>query len=263
MPAANYQNGQTGAISLIGVDIKKLDAVLDSNKIIAGKPSDLQTDGAISSEYYERKNLGENINLGTALETNGKRAFFEMQTKGFRGFGASFFVTTIDKARYYSNQSSTTISAVLYSNDLNPVKSNSWFGNSYIGLNVKLPLLTGEDKKNKIEQLQLQSQQYSDQLDNKSAELNQEYLTATLKLTRLNFQLKTLDDNIILYQENLKIFQERFQEQQVTSIKLNRQEYELQNLLSDYRNTKAKAWLCKLAILNATGHLANYGTDVK
>jgi putative ABC transport system permease protein len=111
--AANYQSGESGGITLIGVDIEKLNSVLDSSKIIAGKPSDLQEEGAISGEYYERKNLGGNIDIGTELEINGKRAFFEMQTKGFRGFGASFCVTTIDKARYYSNQSSNIISAVL------------------------------------------------------------------------------------------------------------------------------------------------------
>ena len=111
--AANYQNGESGGITLVGVNIDKLNLVLDSSKIIAGKPSDLQADGAISGEYYELKNLGDNIDIGTELEINGKRAFFEMQTKGFRGFGASFCVTTIEKARYYSNQSSNTISAVL------------------------------------------------------------------------------------------------------------------------------------------------------
>ena len=111
--AANYQSGESGGITLIGVDIEKLNSVLDSSKIIAGKPSDLQADGAISGEYYERKNLGENIDIGTELEINGKRAFFKMQTKGFRGFGASFCVTTIDKARYFSNRSSNVISAVL------------------------------------------------------------------------------------------------------------------------------------------------------
>ncbi|MEO7121509.1 MAG: ABC transporter permease [Ginsengibacter sp.] len=111
--SANYQSGESGGITLIGIDIANLNAVLDPSKIIAGKPSDLQADGAISGEYYELKNLGGNIDIGTGLEINGKRAFFAMQTKGFRGFGASFCVTTIDKARYYSNQSTNTISAAL------------------------------------------------------------------------------------------------------------------------------------------------------
>ena len=111
--SANYQDGESGGITLIGVDINNLNSVLDHSKIIAGKPSDLQADGAISGEYYELKNLGGNIDLGRELEINGKRAFFAMQTKGFRGFGASFCVTTIEKARYFSNQSPNTISAVL------------------------------------------------------------------------------------------------------------------------------------------------------
>ena len=71
----------------------------------------------------------------------------------------------------------------------------------------------------------------------------------------MKLQLKTQEDNIILYEETLKIFQDRFKEQQITSIELNRQEYELQKLLTDYQNTKAKAWLFELAFLNDTGQL--------
>ena len=143
-----------------------------------------------------------------------------------------------------------------FSNDFNPIKANSWFGNSYVGLNIKFPLLLAEDKKNKIQQLQLQSQQYSAQLDDKSEQLNQESLTATLELTRLNLQLKTQEDNILLYKETLQILQDRFKEQQISAIELNKQEFELQKLLITYQNTKAKAWLFKLALMNATGQLS-------
>ena len=143
-----------------------------------------------------------------------------------------------------------------FSNEFNPIKANSWFGYSYIGLNIKFPLLLAEDKKNKIQQLQLQSQQYSAQLDDKSEQLNQESLTATLELTRLNLQLKTQEDNILLYKETLQILQDRFKEQQITAIELNRQETELQKLLTTYQNTKAKAWLFRLAFMNATGQLS-------
>ena len=70
-------------------------------------------DGAVSAEFFEKKNLGDNIDIGTNFEINGKRAFFAMQTKGFRGFGSSFCVTTIERARFYTNQSVNTISAIL------------------------------------------------------------------------------------------------------------------------------------------------------
>jgi putative ABC transport system permease protein len=111
--ACNYKNGTSGAITLIGVNSSHLFAVLDKSKITAGNTSDLQLDGAVSGEYFEKKNMGGNIDLGTDFEINGKRAFFALQTKDFRGFGSSFCVTTIERARFYSNQSVNNISAVL------------------------------------------------------------------------------------------------------------------------------------------------------
>jgi len=142
-----------------------------------------------------------------------------------------------------------------FSNEFNPVKSNSWFGYSYIGLNVKFPLLLADGKRNKIKQLQLQAQQYSLQLDEKSAQFNQEALTAKLELTRIKLQLKTYEENITLYKETLEILQDRFREGQITSNELNRQENELQKLVTDYQNTTVKSWLFGLSYLNESGQL--------
>jgi putative ABC transport system permease protein len=110
--ACNFANGESGAITLLGVDASHINALL-SKKIIAGNIADLQLDGAVSAEFFEEKNLGKNIKIGTNFEINGKRAFFALQTKGFRGFGSSFCVTTIERARFFSNQSVNNISAVL------------------------------------------------------------------------------------------------------------------------------------------------------
>ncbi len=111
--SCNFENGTSGAITLLGVDDNHVAALLKNDKVIDGKFSDLHLDGAVSAEFYEKKNLGGNIDQGTNLEINGKRAFFALKTKGFRGFGSSFSVTTIERARYFSNQSINSISAVL------------------------------------------------------------------------------------------------------------------------------------------------------
>ncbi len=111
--SCNFKNGTSGAITLLGVDETHTNALVGNDKIMAGKISDLQLDGAVSGEFFEKKNLGNNINLGTNFEINGKRALFVLQTKGFRGFGSSFCITTIERARFFSNQSPNTISAVL------------------------------------------------------------------------------------------------------------------------------------------------------
>lgn len=111
--SCNYENGTSGAITLLGIDENHVQALVGKEKIRAGNVADLKTDGAISAEYFEVKNLGGKVDIGTNLEINGKRAFFALQTKGFRGFGSSFCLTTIERARYFTNQPSTSISAVL------------------------------------------------------------------------------------------------------------------------------------------------------
>lgn len=143
-----------------------------------------------------------------------------------------------------------------FSNEFNPVKSNTWFGFSYIGLQVKYPVLLAEDKKNKIQQLQLQSRQYSKQMEDKYAQFNQELATATLELNRINRQLKTQVENLMLYKENLQILQDRFNADQITSNELNRQENEMNKLSAEHRNTQVKAWSYGLAYLNASGQLS-------
>lgn len=111
--SCNFENGTSGAVTLIGVDVHKVNAILTPGKIAAGNTADLQLDGAVSAEYFDKKNLGGAVEVGTPFEINGKRAFFAVQTKGFRGFGSSFCVTTIERARFFSNRSASTISAVL------------------------------------------------------------------------------------------------------------------------------------------------------
>ena len=111
--SCNFENGTSGAVTLLGADESHISALVTKDKILAGKISDLQLDGAVSAEFFEKKNLGGNIYLRTNLEMNGKRAFFVLQPKGFRGFGSSFCVTTIERARFFSNQPATAISAVL------------------------------------------------------------------------------------------------------------------------------------------------------
>lgn len=111
--SCNFENGTSGAITLLGVDENHVNALVSKDKILSGNVSDLQLDGAVSAEFFEKKNLGGNVDLRTNLEINGKRAFFGLQTKGFRGFGSSICITTIERARFFSNQSVNNISAVL------------------------------------------------------------------------------------------------------------------------------------------------------
>jgi outer membrane protein len=162
-----------------------------------------------------------------------------------------------EKSRYLPLLSfKAFLGANQYSNEFNPVESNSWFGYSYVGLNIKIPLLLGEDKNKKIEQLRLQSQQYSEQIQDKSAQYKQDAATAILEIDRIKNKLATQEINLTLYHESLKISQDRLEEGQITSLDLNNQEQELQQLIAANQNTKKQMWLYRLSYLKASGQLS-------
>jgi outer membrane protein TolC len=92
-----------------------------------------------------------------------------------------------------------------YSNLLNPVASNTWFGYSYLKLDAKLPLLNGEDKQKKIRELQLQSNQYQKKWEDKSAQHQQQITTALLQLRNLESQLQNQEANLALERQSVRL----------------------------------------------------------
>ena len=56
-----------------------------------------------------------------------------------------------------------------YTNNFNPIEANTWFGLSYVGFDLKFPLLFGENLQKNIRILQLQTNQYNQQKADKSA----------------------------------------------------------------------------------------------
>jgi putative ABC transport system permease protein len=109
---AQFDNGTTAGVQVIGSDEPTYRIGLRKEKIIGGRLEDLLEEGAVSADYFDRATLG-GATLGTRFEINGKKAVIAVQTRGVRGFGGVFLFTTIEKARYFGNQANTTVSAVL------------------------------------------------------------------------------------------------------------------------------------------------------
>lgn len=148
------------------------------------------------------------------------------------------------------------IGANQYTNTFNPVANNSWFGSSYFGLDVKIPILFGEDTDNKIQQLKSQSDQYDLQKEDKTLQYTKDALTAKLKTDNLNTQLKTQEANIALSLESIDIFQSRVKEGQESALNLNLEEANLQVLEADYEANKKQMWVYWLNYLKASGQLS-------
>lgn len=99
--AATFKDGTTGNLLIIGSDVPRFIAGPKPDKIVAGKQTDLQLDGAISADFFDAATLGGTTNVGTEFELNGKKSIIAVQTKGIRGFGGTIAYSTIDRARFF------------------------------------------------------------------------------------------------------------------------------------------------------------------
>lgn len=162
-----------------------------------------------------------------------------------------------EKAKYLPTLSiKGFLGANQYTNNLNPVAANSWFGLSYVGIDVKLPLLIGEDKKRELQILQMQAIQYHLQKEDKAAEYSNEATNATINMRLIMSQLKTQVENLALSTESIAIIQDRVDEGQESSSTLNLDEANLQQLESEYETNKQQLWLYWLDYQKASGQLS-------
>lgn len=164
--------------------------------------------------------------------------------------------TKTEKAKYLPTLGiKGFLGANQYTNDFNPTAANSWFGLSYIGINLKYPLLFGEDKQKKLQQLQLQSDQYYQQMNDRTEQYHKDAVTAKIKMDRTLYELKTQEENINLSIESVSIFQARVSEGQESGVNLNMEEAELQKLTADLQTNKRQYWMYFVDYLKAVGKL--------
>ena len=148
------------------------------------------------------------------------------------------------------------VGANQYTNNFNPSESNTWFGLSYVGIDLKYPILSGEDLQKNIQVLRLQSTQYAQQKEDKSALYAKDIFTSKLKMERIRLQLKTQVENLTLSNESIVITQVRVTEEQESASTLNIDEASLQSLKADYEMNKKQLWINWLNYLKAAGELS-------
>ncbi len=136
--SAKFSNGKTFGVTLIGAQIPEF--VGGPWNLYEGKPADLLPDGAVTTEFFDSKNLG-NVKRGDFFEISGKRVYSAAVTKGVRGFGPVFVFTTLERARYLSKFSTNKVSAFLL--DLKPgadsIKIRETINSKIFGVKAWLP----------------------------------------------------------------------------------------------------------------------------
>ena len=109
--SAKFANGKSSGVALIGTQAPAFAG--GPWNVSLGHKADLLQDGAIFTDYFDKKALGD-VKPGDYFEVNGKKVFVAGQTKGVRSFGAGVYTfTTIERARYLGNFSPYKASAFL------------------------------------------------------------------------------------------------------------------------------------------------------
>ena len=107
---ARFEGGKSAPLTIIGAQPPYFKG--GPFRIVKGKLSDLLEEGAVSSDLFDRKILN-NADIGTSFEIGRKRVHVAMQTRGARGFGATYMFTTTSRARALGDIPTTKTSAFL------------------------------------------------------------------------------------------------------------------------------------------------------
>ena len=111
--SVKFPNGKDAPVMIIGSDYPALAAGPYSELVHAGTIQSLAAPEIVSTDFYDNKTLGYNIELGTRFEINGKTAIVGVITKDAKGFTSPLIYTTADKARYYSGMLSSQVSGII------------------------------------------------------------------------------------------------------------------------------------------------------
>jgi outer membrane protein TolC len=142
-----------------------------------------------------------------------------------------------------------------YTPKLNPVQANSWFGNSYIGFSVALPILLKDKATNNKKQLQTQLNGLQYEKNELQASVSKNILQANETIVSLSKEIAISEENIKLLQENLSINQVRFLSGKITAGELNLQEKELQRETININLLNQKLSKNKIQLLYLSGRI--------
>ncbi len=119
-----FDNGDSSPTMIIGSEYPALAAGPARNLVNKGNLENLLMQGVVSTEFYDKKSFGYELNIGSKIEIAGKSSTVGAITKNAKGFSSPIMYTTDENARYYSGFSKDMVNAVIVTVS-NPDKINS------------------------------------------------------------------------------------------------------------------------------------------
>jgi outer membrane protein TolC len=145
-----------------------------------------------------------------------------------------------------------------FTNNFNPVESNTWFGNSYVGLQVKVPILSSENRSVRVKQYAGQQVSLDQQKEDLRQQLLNDYRQAGIEAIKTQQQIALAEQNVRLLEENVSIYQERVSAGRESTHELLLQEIDLQKEKASLLKLKADLANNQVEQVKASGRLMEF-----
>lgn len=142
-----------------------------------------------------------------------------------------------------------------FSNELKPTQSNTWFGNSFLGLSLRVPISIGENRAIKQTQFQSQISSLNFQKEEELNDAEKNKRSALQEIATLKEEAKSYSLNIELLKENVQLYNERLQAGQESNENVNLEEIAYQKEIQKLTNVNNKIWQQWLLFLKNAGML--------
>jgi outer membrane protein len=150
-----------------------------------------------------------------------------------------------------------------YTNTFDPTNSSNWYGNSYVGLSIKMPVISGRNVHNKVSQLKLQQQGINYSLEEEQNKVTNNILKLGEDIRRLEKEKFLSAANVKLLEENISLYQERFDKGQINSYDLLTEEIDLQKEKAELNRENAELIQKQVELMKNAGTLSSFIDKLK
>lgn len=142
-----------------------------------------------------------------------------------------------------------------YTDRFEPFNTGRWYGSSYAGVTVRIPVAGGDLSGNRIRQLRLEEKsrelRYNDELRN----VISRNLLMNIEIRQMEQKLNDEGHVLRLYGENLALYDSRFEKGQMSAGDLINYTFEYQSEKVKYESLKADLLIKKVEAVKNTGNL--------
>jgi len=155
------------------------------------------------------------------------------------------------------------LGASQYTDTFDPVKEGTWYGSSYVGVSLRLPILSGDNTRSRISQLRLEARGIQERIEDEKARIVNNGLRLSEEISQLEYLLAVSEQNASLLEENITIYQNLFTKGQVTAYDLINREVDLQKEHARINEQRARILDKKLEMITNSGYLQSFLNDLR